>query len=66
MCENRTVEFPKLTDEEHDMIIAALAQYSLRTFCQSPREIRKLQEYIRENVEHDDIKCSSCGCKRKE
>lgn len=50
---DRTVRFPKLTDEEHGLIIEALANYRMRTFCHRPREIRELQEYIRKNVEHD-------------
>lgn len=53
MSEDRTVQFPKLTDEEHGIIIEALAFYRGRRFVHRPYEIENLQEYIRENVEHD-------------
>ena len=52
--EQRTVEFPRLTDEEHSNIIEALAFYKQRRFAVRPDEIDNLQRYIRKNVQHLD------------
>lgn len=51
-CECRTVRFPLLTDDQHSIIIEALAYYHQRTFVVREREIEDLQDHIRENVKH--------------
>lgn len=53
--EERTVDFPRLTDEEHEIIIEALAFYKNRQFAYRPGKITDLEDYIRENVNHLDM-----------